>query len=63
MAKFSACPYCGRKVKHTLMANWFPIHTCRDCGTKYCNECSAGRNPTCPNCGSTKYSDLDQVYS
>lgn len=60
MASLKACPRCGRKVKPgPLNGNWFPVHTCRDCGTKSCNDCGG---TTCPKCRSGKYSTLDKVY-
>lgn len=60
MSNLSSCPWCHRKAKKSLFSNWFPVHTCKSCGTKYCSECG-GR--VCPKCGSSNYSDYDKVYS
>jgi len=61
MASLSECPHCGREAKDAIDSNFFPVHTCSDCGHKYCDECSDGDD--CPNCGSSSYSDYDKVYS
>ena len=63
MSDLDSCPRCGRKAKHAIDSNYFPVHTCRVCGEKYCNECGDGNGTTCPDCGSTSYSDYDKVYS
>lgn len=63
MSDLDSCPRCGRKAKHAFDSNCFPVHTCGDCGEKYCNECGDGNDTTCPECGSTSYSDYDKVYS
>lgn len=60
MSDLSECPNCGREAKEAVSSNWFPVHTCRDCGKKYCDECGGTE---CPECGSTDYSDYDKVYS
>lgn len=63
MASLKACPRCGRKAKQAISSNWFPVHTCLKCHTKYCNDCGHGSGTTCPDCGSTSYSDYDKVYA
>jgi hypothetical protein len=63
MANLSACPKCHRRIRETISSNWFPVHTCRDCGQKYCDDCGDGRGSTCPKCGSKQYSDYDKVYA
>ena len=45
--------------KKSLYSNWFPVHTCKSCGTKYCSDCGG---KVCPKCGSSSYSDFDKVY-
>lgn len=64
MADLDECPRCQREVEDTLLGgNWFPVHTCLECGEKYCNECGDDDGTTCPECGSTDYADHDKVYS
>jgi len=63
MSDFNSCPKCGREAQKSHSSNWFPVHTCRKCGEKYCNECGDDDGTTCPSCGSTDYSDYDKVYS
>ena len=61
MGNLNSCPNCGRKAQKALSSNWFPIHTCKKCGKRYCNEC--GKGIKCPSCGSSEYSDYDKVYA
>jgi len=61
MSDLNECPCCGREAEKSFSSNWFPVHTCLECGKKYCDECSDGGN--CPKCGSSDYSDNDKVYS
>jgi hypothetical protein len=63
MSDLSECPNCGRAAEKSFDSNWFPVHTCRDCGKKYCNECGEGNGTKCPECNSKNYSDYDKVYS
>ena len=63
MADLSSCPNCGREAKEAFSSNFFPVHTCRECGKKYCDECGNGDGSVCPDCGSKEYSDYDKVYS
>jgi hypothetical protein len=63
MGSLSSCPHCGREAKDALTSNWFPVHTCSECGEKYCNDCGGGDGTTCPECGSRRYQDLDKVYA
>ena len=62
MSSLNAGPNCGREVEEGLSSNFFPVLTCRDCGSKFCFECGAEDGSTCPNCGSTEYSEYDKVY-
>jgi hypothetical protein len=59
MSSYDSCPYCGREAKDAISSNWFPIHTCLDCDTKYCED----DGPPCPKCGSSDYGDYDKVYA
>ena len=59
MSSFDSCPYCGREAEDAISSNWFPVYTCRECGTKYCEE----DGPPCPECGSSDYSEYDKVYA
>lgn len=59
MSNLKECPNCGREAEETFDSNWFPVHTCLDCGRKYCNECSEDGN--CPECSSSHYSDFNKV--
>ena len=61
MSDYSSCPNCGRKAVKSFSSNYFPVHTCRKCGKKYCSNC--GNGTACPKCGSREYSDYDKVYS
>lgn len=63
MSDLSSCPNCGREAEDSFSSNFFPVHTCRECGKKYCNECGSGGGTDCPECGSSDYSDYDKVYS
>jgi len=64
MSDLSSCPNCGREAEaEGLTHNYFPVHTCRECGEKYCSDCGDGDGTVCPKCGSTAYSDYDKVYS
>lgn len=63
MGDYNSCPRCGRKAKDDFSSNWFPVHTCRDCGEKYCEECGKGSGKKCPECGSSNYSDYDKVHA
>jgi hypothetical protein len=63
MSDLTECPNCGREAEKALSSNWFPVHTCRNCGKKYCNECGEDNGKKCPDCESTDYSDYDKVYS
>jgi hypothetical protein len=63
MSDLSECPNCGREAEKAFSSNWFPVHTCRECGKKYCNDCGEGDGTECPSCGSSSYSDYDKVYS
>ncbi len=63
MSSYPSCPRCGRKAKKAAFSNWFPVYTCRKCGEKYCSDCGRGSGITCPECGSTEYSQYDKVYS
>ena len=60
MSTLHSCPRCGIKAEKSMFSNWFPVHTCRSCGTKYCKNCGGN---VCPECGSSSYSDYDKVYS
>jgi hypothetical protein len=60
MASLDACPRCGRRAKKALSSNWFPVHKCRSCGTKYCKECGGTK---CPKCGASEYTETDKVYA
>ena len=62
MSDYESCPNCGRKTETNILSNWFAIHTCKDCGKKYCNECGLGNGTHCPECESTIFSDYDIVY-
>ncbi|GEM_PF-1368322 len=59
MCTLNACPYCGREAKEAVSFPWFPVYTCleADCGTKYCPD----EGPPCPQCGSPRHRELDQV--
>jgi len=60
MSTYDSCPYCGREAKDAISSNWFPVYTCRDCDTKYCEY----DGPPCPECGSSDYNeDDDRVYA
>ena len=61
MASLSECPNCERETKETIDSNYFPVHTCSDCGQKYYDDCSYGDN--CPGCGSSSYLDYDMDIS
>lgn len=63
MSDYSSCPNCGRKAEKSSSSNYFPVHTCRKCGKKYCTNCGDGNGTVCPKCGSKEYSDYDKVYS
>ncbi len=63
MSDYSSCPNCGRKAKQAISSSYFPLHTCRKCGKKYCSDCGSGSGTVCPKCGSKDYSDYDKVYS
>ncbi len=63
MSNYNSCPNCGRRATESISSNYFPIHTCRKCGNKYCNNCGNGSGTICPKCGSTDYSDYGKVYS
>jgi hypothetical protein len=63
MADLEKCPNCKREAEKSFSSNWFPVHTCRDCGKKYCDECGGGNGTKCPKCGSSNYSNNDKVYS
>lgn len=63
MASLSSCPRCSREARDALSSNWFPVHTCRKCGEKYCDDCGSGTGTKCPECGSNEYSDHDKVYA
>jgi predicted nucleic-acid-binding Zn-ribbon protein len=63
MSNLNKCPKCGREADKSYSSNWYPVHTCRDCGEKYCDKCGDGSGKKCPKCGSTNYSDYDKVYS
>ncbi len=63
MSDLDLRPRYGRKALDAFDSNYFPVHTCRDCSEKYCNQCGDGDGTTCPECGSTNYSDYDKVYS
>ena len=59
MCTLNACPFCGRKAKEAVSHPWFPVYTCLEtgCGTKYCPD----EGPPCPQCGSPRRRELDQV--
>ena len=59
MASFGSCPYCDREAKQALTSNWFPIYTCLDCDTKFCEN----EGPPCPDCKSRGYGQFDRVYA
>jgi len=59
MSTLNSCPYCGRKAKEALTSNWFPVYTCLDDDTKYCEE----DGPPPPECGSSNYGEFDKVYA
>ena len=63
MSSFSFCPRCGRKAEKSYSSNYFPVHTRRDSGEKFCSDCGKGDGKKCPECGSTNYSDYDKVYA
>lgn len=63
MSDFNSCPNCGREALDSAFSNFFPVHTCRKCDHKYCDECGDGDGTVCPECGSTDYSDYDKVYA
>lgn len=63
MSDYNSCPNCGRKAEKSSSSNYFPVHTCRKCGKKYCSNCGDGNGTVCPKCGSKEYSDYDKVYS
>ena len=63
MSDFESCPRCGREAKESFSSNWFPVFTCRECGEKYCEDCGDGSGTTCPECGSSDYSEYDKVYA
>jgi hypothetical protein len=63
MPSLDACPRCGRTCDRSAFANFFPVHTCRDCSEKFCNECGDDDGTRCPACGSDDHSDLDKVYA
>jgi len=63
MSSYDSCPRCGREGEEGLTYNWFPVHTCQQCGEKYCNDCGDGDGTVCPECGSSEYSDHDKVYA
>jgi hypothetical protein len=60
MASLTSCPRCGRKAQNNISSNWFPVRTCRKCGTKYCRDCGGSK---CPSCGDSAYSEFDKVYA
>ena len=59
MSFYSSCPYCGKKAKDSDASKWFPVYTCLDCKTKYCDE----DGPPCPECKSSNYAEYDKVYA
>ncbi len=63
MSDYSSCPNCGRKAEKSFSSNYFPVHTCRKCGTKYCSDCGDGKGTVCFKCGSKEYADYDKVYA
>ncbi len=63
MSNYSSCPRCGRVVSKSISSNFFPVFTCRKCGTKYCSTCGKGNGTVCPSCGSKEYSSYDKVYA
>lgn len=63
MSSLENCPYCGREAKDSISSNFFDVHTCRESGEKYCDECGDGDGTECPSCSSTNYSDYDKVYA
>jgi hypothetical protein len=65
MSDYNSCPNCGRRADNALSSNWFPVHTCRKCGKKFCDDCGEGNGTICPDpdCGSANYSDYDKVYA
>ncbi len=63
MSDYDSCTNCGREAEEGLTHNWFYLHTCRNCDEKYCEECGDGGGTTCPECGSSDYSDYDKVYA
>ncbi|MFH1585832.1 MAG: hypothetical protein ABIB79_03630 [archaeon] len=56
------CPYCHREAKDALTSNWFPVYTCLDCDTKFCEGPNCN-GPPCPECGSDNYGEYDKVYA
>jgi hypothetical protein len=63
MASLHSCPRCGRQAEKSALTNYFDVHTCRECGEKYCSDCGHGNGTVCPECNSTSYSNYDKVYS
>jgi RNA polymerase subunit RPABC4/transcription elongation factor Spt4 len=59
MSSYDSCPYCGREAKDALTSNWFPVYTCLNCKTKYCEN----DGPACPGCGSLDYGKYDRFYA
>ena len=59
MSDYDSCPYCGREAEEAISSNWFPVYTCLDCNTKYCEN----DGPPCPDCSSSNYGEYDKVYA
>jgi len=63
MSSLHSCPNCGREAKDSMFSNFFDVHTCSECGQKFCNEFGNEDGTECPNCNSTDYLDYDKVYA
>jgi len=63
MSDLKSCPNCNRCAENGFSSNWFPVHSCDNCGKKFCKKCGDSYGEACPKCGSKKYTDKDKVYA
>lgn len=63
MTRFNHCPNCHTKPASGLLGGPFRrIYECKDCGKAYCDQkkCGDGR---CPNCASTRRTEVGKCYA
>lgn len=64
MAKYNACPNCGRTLTKSLLGgSYFPIYECRKCHKLYCYECGSDNGSRCPGCNSKERSNKGEVWA